>query len=523
MNERKTYNGSTLDNDLTLECDVVIVGTGAGGGYTAEILTNAGLRVVMLEKGGHYTPKTFSQNEGEAYPMLYMDGGQQRTKDKGFIVFQGRSVGGGTTVNWTTSFRTPELTLKHWVDKYGVKSFAPETMAPHFEAVEKRLDIHTWEMLPPNANNQAIAKGCEKLGYEWHLTKRNVNGCANTGLCGLGCPINAKKGMLVTTIPSALDKGAVLVSCAEAVQIVHDGKRTTGVEALAMDRFGNTPTGRRIRVNAKHVVVSAGAIRSPALLMRSKVPDPSGMTGKRTFLHPVSLSLAKMPDEVAGFRGAPQSVYSDQFWLPEGKLFGAARLGYKVETAPVFPIFTAALVDKGFGPTSAALMKQFPFLQMAIALHRDGYNDHEKCGTVEISGDIGASLDYPIDDYLMNSLVKSMLEIMEIQFAAGAEFVIPMHIDGMPLKSMAEAKTWMSSAPMGLMRMLAGSAHVMGGCQMGGDAKTSVVDEWGRHRAIENLSVIDGSVFPTSLGVNPQESIYATASKNGAALAKALA
>ena len=160
---------------------------------------------------------------------------------------------------------------------------------------------------------------------------------------------------------------------------------------------------------------------------------------------------------------------------------------------------------------------------MAIALHRDGYNDHEKCGTVEIAGDIGASLDYPIDDYLMNSLVKSMLEIMEIQFAAGAEFVIPMHIDGMPLKSMAEAKTWMSSAPMGLMRMLAGSAHVMGGCQMGGDAKTSVVDEWGRHRAIENLSVIDGSVFPTSLGVNPQESIYANASKNGAALAKALA
>ena len=131
MNERKTYNGSTLDNDLTLECDVVIVGTGAGGGYTAEILTNAGLRVVMLEKGGHYTPKTFSQKEGEAYPMLYMDGGQQRTKDKGFIVFQGRSVGGGTTVNWTTSFRTPELTLRHWVDKYGLKSFAPAVPYSH--------------------------------------------------------------------------------------------------------------------------------------------------------------------------------------------------------------------------------------------------------------------------------------------------------------------------------------------------------------------------------------------------------
>ena len=168
-------------------------------------------------------------------------------------------------------------------------------------------------------------------------------------------------------------------------------------------------------------------------------------------------------------------------------------------------------------------MKQFPYLQMAIALHRDGYNEHEKCGTVEISGDIGATVDYPIDDYLMNSLVKSMLEIIEIQFAAGAEFVVPMHIDGVPLKSLADAKAWINTTPMGPMRMLGGSAHVMGGCAMAGDAKTSVVDEWGRHRAIDNLSVIDRSVFPTSVGVNPQESIYATAAKNAPALAKALA
>lgn len=523
MTDRKTYNGSTLAQDLTLDADVVIVGTGAGGGYTAEILANAGLRVVMLEKGGHNTAKTFSQNEGDAFPMLYMDNGAQRTKDKGFVVLQGRSVGGGTTVNWTTSFRTPERTLKHWVDAYGVKSYAPEAMAPHFDAVEQRLHIATWEMLPPNANNAAIAKGCEKLGYEWHLTKRNVNGCANSGLCGLGCPINAKQGMVVTTIPSALDKGAVLVSCAEAVRIVHDGKRATAVEALAMDKFGNTPTGRRIRVNAKHVVVSAGAIRSPALLMRSQVPDASGLTGKRTFLHPVSLSLAKMPEAVNGFHGAPQSVYSDHFWLPEGKLFGAARLGYKVEATPVFPVFIAALADKSFGPESAALMKQLPHLQSMLALHRDGFNEHEKCGTVEVSGDTGVALDYPIDDYLTNSLLQAMLEVIEIQFAAGAEFVVPMHIEGRPLKSMAEVRTWAKSTPMGPLRLLAGAAHVMGGCQMGADPKASVVDEWGRHRSIENLSVIDASVFPTSVGANPQESIYATAAKNGTALAKALA
>jgi choline dehydrogenase-like flavoprotein len=523
MSTRTTYNGSTLDKDLVLDADVVIVGTGAGGGYSAEILTHAGLKVVMIEKGGHYTAKTFSQNEAEAFPMLYMDGGQQRTKDKGFVVLQGRAVGGSTTVNWTSSFRAPDITLNHWVDAWGVKGFAPAAMAPHFDAVEKRLDIRAWDLVPPNANNLALARGCEKLGYPWQLIKRNVNGCANSGLCGLGCPINAKKGMLVTTIPSALDQGAVLVSCAEVTQIVHDGKRATAVEALAMDKFGNTPTGRRIRVNARHVVVAAGAIRSPALLLRSKVPDPSGQTGKRTFLHPAAVSLAKMPDAVAGFRGAPQTVYSDHFWLPEGKLFGAARLGYKIEVTPVFPVFVAALVDKSFGPESAELMKQLPYLQTIVALHRDGYNAHEKCGSVEVQGDTGVTLDYPIDDYLNNSLVNSLLEIMEIQFAAGAEYVIPMHIDGRRLNSMADARAWAESTPMGLLRMLAGAAHVMGGCAMGADAERSVVDEWGRHHVIENLSVIDGSVFPTSLGVNPQETIYAIASKNATALAKALA
>jgi len=519
---RKTYHGATLAQDLTLDADVVVVGTGAGGAYTAEILSEAGLKVVMLEKGGYHTARSFSQNEADAYPMLYMDAAQQRTKDKGMAVLQGRAVGGSTTVNWTTSFRTPELTLKHWVDAYGLKSFAPEAMAPHFDNVERRLNIHTWEEAEPNANNAALARGCAALGYEWKLMRRNVNGCANSGLCGLGCPINAKQSMLVTTIPSALDKGAVLVSCAEAVKIVHDGRRASGVEALAMDALGEQPTGRRIRVNARHVVVAAGAIRSPALLMRSKVPDPSGLTGKRTFLHPVSLATAKMPERVDGFYGAPQSVYSDHFWLPEGKLFGAARMGYKLEVPPVFPLFAIALVDKSFGPANANAARSLSHLQMMLALHRDGFNEHERCGTVELAGDLDVVLDYPIDDYLRNSLVGSLLELIELQFAAGAETSLPYHMEGRPLRSLAEARAWAGTTPMGTLQLLAGSAHVMGGCAMGPDEKRSVVDEWGRHRALESLSVIDGSVFPTSIGANPQESIYALAAKNAPVLVKAL-
>lgn len=522
MNKRTVYNGSTLDQDLVLDTDVVIVGSGAGGGFAAETLANAGLRVVIVEKGGYHTARNFSQNEAEAFPMLYMDAGAQRTKDKGFVVLQGRTVGGGTTVNWTSSFRTPEPTLNHWVDAHGAKSFSPASMAPYFDAVEKRLNIHTWQDIEPNANNRLVAEGCKKLGYPWQLIRRNVNGCANSGLCGLGCPINAKQGMLVTTIPAALDKGAVLISCAEATHIVHDGKRASGVEVAAMDALGQTPTGRKIRINARHVVAAAGGIRSPALLMRSKVPDPSGATGKQTTLHPVSLLVAKFREQVNPFYGAPQTVYSDHFWLPEGKLLGAARLGYKIEATPVFPVFLSALVDKSFGRNSADLARSLPFLQSTNALHRNGFNDHEKCGSVELVGDTGVTLDYPINNYLMNSLVLSMLEIMEIQFAAGAEYALPFHLDARPLKSMAEARAWVKEVKMEPVRLLTGAAHVMGGCRMGTQASNSVVDEWGRHHVMENLSVMDASIFPTSIGANPQQSIYAATLKNATALAKAL-
>ncbi|TDM06722.1 MAG: GMC family oxidoreductase [Ideonella sp. MAG2] len=522
MNKRITYNGAALTQDLTLEADVVIVGTGAGGGMTAEILAQAGLKVVMLEKGGYHTAKTFSQNEAEAFPMLYMDAGAQRTKDKGMVVLQGRTVGGGTTVNWTTSFRTPDFTLRFWEDQFGLKSFSSATMASHFEAVEQRLNMHTWQEAAPNTNNALLARGCEKLGFKSAIIKRNVKACANSGLCGLGCPINAKQGMLVTTIPSALDLGATLVYCAEAMTIQHDGKRATGVEALAMDALGQTPTGKKIRVQAKHVVLAAGAIRSPALLMRSKVPDASGKLGKRTFLHPVSVTLGRMDEPVNAFHGAPHSVYSDHYMLHEGKVNGTARMGYKLEALPVTPLFLASLVDKNFGSASAEVMKALPHWHAIDALHRDGFNEHEGCGTVELSGDTGVVLDYPVTDFVKKSLVESTVELAEIQFAAGARYVMPMHLEAKPLKSLDEVRQWTQTASMDPLRLLGGSAHVMGGCQMGSAASNSVVNEWGRHHAIENLSVIDGSVFPTSIGLNPQLSIYASAHKNASALAKAL-
>lgn len=516
MSAHEVHDGSRLDADLTLSADVVIVGSGAGGGYAAEVLATSGLRVVLVEAGGYHTAETFSQNESKAYPMLYQEAGAQRTKDKGVIVFQGRSVGGSTTVNWTTSFRTPDNTLAYWQDVHGVSGASAEQMAPHFEAVEKRLNIALWEDFEPNPNNAALKRGCEALGFHTGIIKRNVKYCGNTGLCGLGCPLDAKQSMLNTTIPGMLEAGGALVHNAEAARIEHDGARARAVLCRALDARGN-PTGRNIRIEAGHVVVSCGSIRSPALMMRSDIPDPSGMLGKRTFLHPVSASMAIMDEITEPYYGAPQSAYSDQFLWPDDD-----RVGFKLETTPLQPVFAASVFDKTMGQASAAFMKDLPRMQSTLGLLRDGFHDGAAGGTVELTGERGQTVDYPITDYLREGLVRALETAIEVQFAAGATAVYPWHIATRRLESMDAARAWLTQADMGVMNLMVGSAHVMGGCIMGDDPARSVVNSEGAHHVIENLSVFDGSVFPTSIGANPQESIYAMTLKNAAALAAQL-
>ena len=155
--------------------------------------------------------------ESEAYRDLYQESAARKTADKAINILQGRCVGGGTTVNWTSSFRTPVTTLAHWQSAYGLNGFDEPGLAPWFARVEERLGIAPWSVAP-NANNAALARGAGKLGIGWHAIRRNVRQCWNLGYCGLGCPTNAKQSMLVTTIPHALDRGATLVTRARAMQ-----------------------------------------------------------------------------------------------------------------------------------------------------------------------------------------------------------------------------------------------------------------------------------------------------------------
>ena len=401
---------------------------------------------------------------------------------------------------------------------HGLTQMSPQELAPYLAQVRERLNVNPWTEVPPNGNNNLLAQGCEKLGYHHARVPRNVKGCGNTGQCGNGCPLNAKQSQLVTTIPAALDAGAQIVVGARATQILHDGKRAQGVEGVALDVAGVNPTGRRFRVTARHVVLAAGGIRTPALLMQSKVPDASGKTGRRTFLHPVTIAWARFKEPVEAFYGAPQTVYSEQFMWPGDKA-ASGRLGFKVETIPLLPVTAGAMGDKTLGAEHAEIMRSLPFLHCIDALGRDGFNDFETGGTVELGDGGRPVLDYPVTPFLIDGQRFALEKLMEIQFAAGALELRPWHVDMPRLTSFAAAKQWLAGAELGPLKLSRGSAHVMGGCTMAAKPADGVVDQGGRHFGLAGLSVHDASIFPTSIGLNPQMTIYATALRNAQRLA----
>ena len=507
-----------------ITCDVAIIGSGAGAGITAELLAKAGLKVVIIEEGQLKSSRDFNQKESEAYPSLYQESAARKTEDKAINILQGRCVGGSTTVNWTSSFRTPQTTLQFWQDRFELKDYSVPALAPFFEQAERRLNILPW-LLAPNENNDLLRRGAAKLGIAASAISRNVKGCWNLGSCGLGCPTNAKQSMLVTTIPAALDMGAQLLTETRADKFELEGGRNGKIKAIfcslslpnsAVDQ--SIRARQAIKIIAKHYVLAGGAINSPAVLLRSNAPDPHGVLGKRTFLHPVVMSSSVFEQKVEAWAGAPQSIYSDHF-MDTHAIDGP--IGYKLEAPPLHPIIFALTVP-GMGQDQHDLLKSFPHNHTLLALLRDGFHDESPGGNVKLRGDDSAVLDYPLTDYVMDGGRRALLSMMEIQFAAGAQQVFPLHEMAKPYTSWAEARDAVNKLPMKPLLTKIVSAHVMGGCALAGKEKLGVTRPDGVHWQLENLSIHDGSLFPTSIGANPQLSVYGTVNRLAQGLAKRL-
>jgi len=291
--------------------------------------------------------------------------------------------------------------------------------------------------------------------------------------------------------------------------------RVVALECVGMQGTGYDSNSVKVRVTARHFVVAGGAINSPALLLRSGTPDPHGRLGRRTFLHPSLISGADMGAKVEGWSGAPQTVYSDQF-LHTQAIDGP--MGYKLEAAPIHPVLYAITVN-GMSEHHRARISNMVNSQVMIALCRDGFHAESEGGSVKLLADGLPQLDYKLNDYFFDAAKRALLTMAEIQFAAGAKEVFPVDERVSGYRSWAEAKTGLSALDLRPYSTRVASAHVMGGCTMAASEKDGVVNAYGRHHQIENLSVIDGSVFPTSIGANPQLSIYGLAWRNAAKLA----
>lgn len=505
--------GADLGSDRELSADFAIIGSGPGGSIAAHRLASAGAKVVVLEEGGYHTRPEFRMQEAWSYPHLYQDRGNRATDDLSILVLQGRSVGGGTTVNWTTSYRTPDSILRHWKEAKGVRGLTREELDPHWNEIEKRLNILPVTEDQINPNNAVLWEGGKRLGIGVELLRRNVTHCMQTGYCGLGCPVDAKQSMHLTYLPDAAGKGASIYADCRVDRLVARGRRIESAEAEVLDTETGRPTGRRVRVRARTFVVSGGALNTPRLLLRSGLPDPHGRAGRLTWIHPVVATAALFDRPVEPYYGVPQSVASRHFAERPGKI------GFFLETPPVHPML-AGIALAGFGQGHRAMMKRLSHTGVLIGLLIDGFLPREAGGTVAIRGDGRLSFTYPLEEMHFEAMREAMKAMSRIQLAAGAREVVTFHDPPLRLRSESEVAR-IDDAPLGPNRCAVFSAHVMGGCAMGEDPRFTVVDSRLKHHHMDNLHVMDGSVFPTALGVNPQLSILGVSSLAASRLIRA--
>jgi len=483
--------------DTTLTCDVVVVGSGAGGAVVAADLAARGKDVIVLEKGGYHNEADFTQQEADGLERLYDAGGLLATRDLGLVILQGATLGGGTVVNYTTSFATPESVREEWAREHGLPHFAGPEFTRSLDAAAQRLGVNT-DHAAPSGRDRVLIRGLERLGWHHGLLPRNVRGCTQDdacGYCGYGCRIAAKQSTLVTYLPDAVAHGARIVVDCDVQRIVIAGGQATGVEARVR--------GHALTVRAQAVVVACGSIHSPALLLRSGVNLPA--LGRFLALHPATAVFGEMDEPVRPWTGTLQAHYSDQFAdLDRG-------YGFKFETAPVHPSLLALAAPWESARQYADRMGRLAHTALCGILLRDRFG-----GRVSIDRDGCPVVDYRISRYDAVHLRRALASAAELLEAAGAREIWPPLARWISYKPGAPRarEAWLArveAAGWGANQLLLVTFHQMASCRMGASARSSVVDPEHRVWGVRGLYVADASVFPTASGVNPMLTIMGIA------------
>lgn len=478
-----------IHGDVVLDCDVVVIGSGAGGSTAAAELAEAGFDVIVVEEGSYYSTRDFTADTSAMVRQLYRDGGATMAVGNPPVMYQeGRAVGGSTVINGGMSWRTPERVLDRWQSS-GL-DISARAMEPYFERVERRIHVAGMDPEAIGTDNQLLKKGADAMGWKVIGNLRNQAHCAGSNRCAFGCPTGAKQSALVSYVPRALHFGARVYADVKIDRITRHGKRATGV----MGKCGT----HNVAVRAKLVIAACGAIHTPALLVRSGFRSPSGQIGHNLSMHPNVKVVAIFDEPVTGWKGAHQAFQVREF-EEQGLLFAAVNMPPSV-LAMSFPHRGRALGE---------LMDSYDKMVLAGMLCEDTATGRVRT----IDGRPQAF--YQLADADAANLQRGVSLLSELLFAAGAKrILLPFH--GAPELANADAARRLLDRTIPAKGWEVVTVHMMGTARMGADRTAAVTDAFGAVYDADRLIVADASLFPTPIGVNPMETIMALATRAAA-------
>lgn len=496
---RSVVVGRKVERPVDESFDVVVVGSGAGGSVTAAILAESGLRVVVLEEGPFFSPadlRSFLPSQSvrrvfrEAGMSVALGLGQTPT----ISLTLGRAVGGSSLLTGGVCFRVPESVHATWVRDLGLSSLSAGAFERAYEDVEKHLEVTT---IPASARSRSTAlyvEGARRMGIEMESIRRNTgHDCEGNGLCTFGCPKSAKRSVDISYLPRATRSGAIVYSDALVESLDLSRGFATGVRGRFLGGPGGAP-GVKFRFRAKVVVAACGTLHTPLLLARAGVGKKSGVLGRGITLHPAVRIVSRFDEHVGGWDGALQSVHADH---DEGiKLVG-------VYTAVNFLAGGLPGVGPDLRERARALDRSAVFGAM---IHDDGG------GTIHRGPGREGVLTYRMAPRDLARLKRAMGLLCEISLEAGAKEVYVPVFGVPPVKSRTEARA-LEQSSIDARSIECMAFHPLGSARVAREARGGVVDERGETFDAQNLFVADGSVLPTSIGVNSQVPIMSMATR----------
>lgn len=498
--------GRHHEGHLELSTDTVIVGSGSSGAVCASILSETGRRIVVVEEGGFVPPEQYGAfRPSESLRRMFRDGGTTAAIGLGdtpvMSILAGRTVGGSSTLTGGVIFRIPEAVSARWSREFGLVDYGPKAMEPAYDSVERALSVETVPEEMRSHSTELFGLGAARLGYTLRPMKRNITGCRGSSRCNFGCPHRAKLSVDLTYLPRAMARGAVLVSDCRITGLSVRGRRIRGIEGRLLDESGR-PRGR-VRIHAREVILAGSALSTPVLLLGAGVGRRSGQVGRNLSLHPAARVAALFDHEVAGWKGAMQSAYADAF----------QNEGLTLNSIFPTPNVIASFLP-GVGRELDGYVRQMGQLAtFGMMVHDEGG------GRVWRLPGGGAVYTYRMDPADKATMMKGIRLLAETYLAAGAREVLLPIFGSRPVRSREELG-FLSDPSFPARKVECMTFHPLGSARMGTDPRSSVVRPTGEAHDVEGLFVVDGSVFPSSVGVNSQLPIMAVATKLAWAIAE---